>query len=633
MSKNTTLLQKLRYYFDNTLASGSSAIMAWLAVVSVLLVILFGAVYSITGINQPDSAGMGFLEAMWQALMRSVDSGAVAGDVGWAFRLVGLLVTIGGIFILSTLIGVLTAGLESKLEALRKGRSEVLESGHTLILGWSDKIFYVINELVVANANQPKPRIVILAPRDKVEMEDELRDKVPERGKTRIICRTGNPFDLDDIRIANPDEAKSIIILAGGAENPDTYVIKSVMALTNNPARKATPYHIVAEIDDDENLEAAQLAGQGEAIFVRTSSIMARMAAQTCRQSGLSVIYSDLLDYQGDEIYFQSEPALLGQTYQDVLFCYPQSTVIGIEYAADGRIELNPPMLTCFSTGDRLVAITRDDDTLQWQAPQDDGVDRTLILPATTPPPQPETNVMLGWNPKGERIIRELDQYVAAGSSLLLISAAAGLDEQIAALQLTLQHQTIRLVSGNITRRVVLEQIDLAASRNIIVLSATELPVQEADANTLITLLHLRNLAEKSAVEVNIVSEMGDSKNRALAAVARANDFIISDNLISLMLSQLSETRELQRVFDTLFSSEGAEIYLKPACDYVRAALPLNFYTLLTAAAERGETAIGYRLMAHKHDAAANFGICLNPNKAERFTLAADDRVIVLANS
>jgi hypothetical protein len=119
------------------------------------------------------------------------------------------------------LIGVLGSGIESKLEDLRKGRSMVIEKDHTLILGWSSKIFTIISELIVANENQKNPRIVILADIDKVEMEDEIRNKIENLRNTKIICRNGVPNDLTDLNIANPHAAKSIIVLAAEAENPD----------------------------------------------------------------------------------------------------------------------------------------------------------------------------------------------------------------------------------------------------------------------------------------------------------------------------------------------------------------------------------------------------------------------------
>ena len=92
-----------------------------------------------------------------------------------------------------------------------------------------------------------------------------------------------------------------------------------------------------------------------------------------------------------------------------------------------------------------------------------------------------------------------------------------------------------------------------------------------ADARTLVTLLHLRDIAARLDRDFSIVSEMLDLRNRALAEVARADDFIVSDRLVSLMIAQVAETKHLNAVFADLFDAEGSEIYLKPAGDYVAA--------------------------------------------------------------
>ena len=81
-------------------------------------------------------------------------------------------------------------------------------------------------------------------------MEDDIRAKFPSTANTRIICRSGNPLDLDDLAVVDPHSARSIVVLAPETENPDIHVIKSVLAITNNPDRKKEPYHIVAEIRD-----------------------------------------------------------------------------------------------------------------------------------------------------------------------------------------------------------------------------------------------------------------------------------------------------------------------------------------------------------------------------------------------
>jgi len=91
---------------------------------------------------------------------------------------------------------------------------------------------------------------------------------------------------------------------------------------------------------------------------------------------------------------------------------------------------------------------------------------------------------------------------------------------------------------------------------------------------------------------------MLDINNRNLAEVTKANDFIVSDKLLSLLLAQIAENKSLSTVFEDMFDPDGAEIYLKPADIYIKPGSRLDFYTLLAAGAQRNETVIGYRIAA-----------------------------------
>ena len=124
-----------------------------------------------------------------------------------------------------------------------------------------------------------------------------------------------------------------------------------------------------------------------------------------------------------------------------------------------------------------------------------------------------------------------------------------------------MQRQSVRFADGDITHAATLAAVKATTFEHVILLSYSDLPIQEADAKTLITLLHLRNLADVAGVRLCIVSEMMDLRNRALAQIARADDFIVSDKLVSLMMSQLSENKNLEQVFRVLFSSEGSRRY------------------------------------------------------------------------
>jgi ion channel POLLUX/CASTOR len=444
-----------------------------------------------------------------------------------------------------------------------------------------------------------------------------------------VICRSGNPLDLDDLAVVDPHGARSIIVLAPEEDNPDIHVIKSVLAITNNPSRKQGRYHVVGEIRDEKNLEAAALVGGDEAIYVQGEDLIARVTAQTCRQSGLSVVYTELLDFDGAEIYFKEEPGLVGRTYREALGAYDESALIGL-MRAGGEVLVNPPMQTAIAAGDQIIAISEDDDTIVLGKPAT-RPNRSVLVAAAKREATPERILILGWNGKATAIVRELDQYVAPGSELVVLCEHADARESLVQLSKSMTRLRLRFAGGDIGDRATLDKLGVCDYAHIILVSYNELPIQEADAKTLIALLHLRAIADAEGRDLSIVSEMMDLRNRALAQVAKADDFIVSDKLVSLMLAQLSENRHLDRVFRVLFSAEGSEIYIRPITDYVRVDAPIDFHTLLEAAALRGETAIGYRIAADAQDKDRGFGVKVNPKKSETVQFGAADQLIVLA--
>jgi hypothetical protein len=239
---------------------------------------------------------------------------------------------------------------------------------------------------------------------------------------------------------------------------------------------------------------------------------------------------------------------------------------------------------------------------------------------------EPERTLVLGVNAVLPVMIAELDEYVAPGSAVVIVTP--GVAPELPELtNLTASH-----VQGDPTKRAVLNKLNVVDFNHIILLAdVATYDAERADSRTLVTLLHLRDLAERHEMDLNIVSEMLDDGNRELAEVARADDLIVSDKLVALMLSQISENRGLAAVFTTLFESEGSEVYLRPADQYVADGARVNFYSVLEAARRRGETAIGYRIAEHAHSSSQAYGVRVNPEKGDQITFAKGDRIIVLA--
>jgi voltage-gated potassium channel Kch len=635
--RRISLGQKLQYRFDNTMSRGTPALVAWLAFATFVLVMIFTAVVLIGNLAPSDNKS-GFIGQAFKTVLHALDPGTVAGDTGdWPFLLTMFLLTIGGLFLVSALIGVIATGLDSKINDLRKGRSFVIERDHTLILGWSETIFTILSELRIANENERKPVVVVLADQDRVEMEDAIRSKVGDMRRTRVVCRTGNAIDLDDLRVVNPQEARSIIVLSPEEEDPDAQVIKTVLALNRGPIqRDGEPHQIVAEIQDPSNLEAARLVGGDDTVIVDKSETISRLIVQTARQSGLSIAYTELLDFEGDEIYFRADESLIGRTFGEALHAYEECTVMGLQLT-DGAVWLNPPPDTVLEPGSSVIAIAEDDSHLLGAATAgspNGTIDEALIVEASPTAAEPQRTLLLGWNHRAPAIITELDKYVAPGSSMMVVATYRSLQEEVERAGETLKNIDVQFWRGTTTDRRTLERLQVQDYDHVIVLCyGDELDAQRADARTLVTLLHLRDIASRTGSEFTIVSELLDDRDRQLAEVTQVDDAIVSDKVISLLLTQISENRHLATVFEELFAADGSELYLRPAEQYVQLGQATTFRTLVESAKRRGEVAIGYRTAALAHDATAAFGVAVNPAKSSPITAAEGDRVVVLAES
>ncbi|CAF0971934.1 unnamed protein product [Rotaria sordida] len=638
----------IKYKFDSLFAHGLLFIIPLLTIISVFIILIFSIIYYYT--ERTDN----YEDALWQTFTRILDPCAAADDEGLKHRIISGIVILCGLVIVAILIGAIVTFMEEKLHELKKGRTTVIEKNHTIILGWSPKIFDIINELIIANENQRNPSIVILTSKDNSEVQYMIKDKINNSRNTRIIYRNGNPMSINDLHKLSLNQARSIIILAPEINNPDVRIIKTILAIRNNPRRTNIHFHIVAEIKERINLEAAMIAGEDEALFVYADEIIARIIAQSCRQSGLSIILSTLLSFQNAEIYFKHESALVGRTFYDAVFAYNKCSVIGL-MLSDGTVKIFPRLTTIINTDDQIIVIAEDDD--QIILPSDyllhinneysGSTSSSLINHNTVLLSNPmtrratkkiERNLLLGWNNKAPLIAKELDTYVARGSELHILTNSDIITQFInEQLVNELTKQKIFVHSGSLINKFDLEKLNLFSYDYVILLanedSEQQNLIEEADAECLICLLYLQNIIDKSNNEktFSIVAEMYDIRNCQLANTTCADDFIVSPNLISKYISQLSENKNIKKVYDVLLTADGPEIYLCLASMFVPLETPISYYQILQETLKYQCLAIGYRLMKYLHDETRFFGIVLNPDKQEQIIFSQNDKIIILA--
>ncbi|MEN6531370.1 MAG: potassium transporter TrkA [Anaerolineaceae bacterium] len=634
MDKKPSLKVKLIYKIDCLFSKGMSAMVFFLGIASFSIIIIASIIAVLFHVAPQNSDSLSFLEAFWASLMRTLDAGSMAGDDGWTFRILMLFVTLGGIFIISSLIGVISNGLNSRLENLQRGRSFVVEENHTVILGWNEKVFTIVKELCIANQNKQDACIVIMGELDTISMVESINEKLPSKCTTRIVCRNGSPIDQISLNLLNLNSAKSIIVISPLNDDPDAEVIKTCLAIIRNPNRQTKDFHIVAELREAKNLSVAKIVGGNEVEWVLSENIISKMIAQTCFQPGLSTIYTDLMDFSGDEVYFYNHPSLVGKTFGETLNLFQKNAVLGI-LKNEGSPLLNPPMETVIKGDDKIILLAEDDNQISLSNYEQDLINFESIRNFDSVSDKPENILIIGWNLRANQLLLEMDHYIPKDSQIQILITNSLVVNSDSMKNLKLINADVKILRGITTDRNLLNSLDLSNFDHIVLLSFSDrLSQQTADSKTLITLLHLRDIASKvNGCHYSILTEMLDVRNLELAEVTKVDDFIVSDRLVSLLITQISERKALGGVFEDIFNPEGSEIYLKSAHNYVELNQEVNFCTIVESARRRNEVAIGFRTGKDATNKKANYGIVLNPHKLEMKSFSDDDEIIVLSES
>jgi len=643
---NNNLKDYIKYKFHNTLSKGTIALIGWLTLISLLFIIITSILVKIT----VEGGNLSFLNIFWISLTRILDPGVIGGDAGsWAFLLILLFITLVGVLIFSTLIGILTTSIEGSIETLKKGRSKIFEENHTLILGWNKKAIAIITELVIAfNQYDSKYSIVVLGEEDKVKMDDQIKEQVGATGNTTVICRSGVSSEIGDLRMTNLNKAKSIVIVPHDKPYADIHTIKTVLALLNF-SDNDKKYNIISAVNYRNDYDILKSIAHDQINIILTNEVIAKIISQTCRQPGLSLVYSELLSFNGkshykditgpwyeeasgDEIYFSSQDRLIGKSYEETILSFNTSTVIGY-YNDTAGVFLNPKPNYIFNEGDQVIVIAQDAEKIDYVLFDNSNINETIIKNRQSELP-PEKILIINWNRYTPLIIKKLDDYVISGSSIDILTIDNGqLDKEKMEFD-HLENTKVNIIYGDPTIYEDLEMINLPEYDHVVVLSDfSNYQTMDADARSLITLLHGRRIIEKSNRKITIVSQMLDERNRAVADQAKADDFIISEKLISQYMAQLSENKLLFTLYNELFTSEGSEIYFNNISDYVNDGITTNFYTLVKSASLRGESAIGYRKHKLQYDVDENYGVKMNPDKEDEILIESGDQLIVIGET
>ncbi|MCR5794622.1 MAG: hypothetical protein K6G61_04660 [Solobacterium sp.] len=620
--KKTSLRKRLSYRFDNLMSKGTPSLLLILAVITAVTV-LAGA-FAAIALGGPDgSGGNSAGSTIWFTLMHALSSGVLAKEEGTvAYLFVMTIVTFVGIFITSFLIGTVSNAIKEKLVQLQRGRSSVIEEGHTVILGFDENVTEIIRELIYANENKNDACCVIMADHDKTDMEDTIRDEIDDTGSLRIICRSGRPDSVHDLKVCSLDTCRSVIVNL----EDDFMCVKTILAceeLLNETDNDAA--YITAVIRDREVLQPAKIAGGQRVEILNFHKTMARLMVQAGRHPGMSEILSQLLSFKGNEIYVEDGAPAAGYTLAEVNQRLPDICAVGI--LRSGELLFNPDPAVKVEKDDSLIVIAEDDNGIRLEDAAEP--DESVFAYGQEEGTDPDTMLILGSSDLLRQILIEENAYAPAGSRVIIAAEEGALDMDALPDLSTLTNIRTEVRECSIYRRNTLEKLCAENPSGILLLSDTRLEAEEADAKTLMLQLLLTDISAQIGADVPLIIEMNSTHNQKLSQMMRGTDFVVSSRIAARMMAHISEQRQTKDILNSLLSEGGSGIYMKPAARYVQTGRPVSFHTLQASAARNNEIAIGYK----KFTGDGSFTIQINPGSSAQVEFTEKDDVILICDN
>ncbi|MET7757524.1 NAD-binding lipoprotein [Streptomyces sp. NPDC005389] len=567
---------------DRTVVKGMTTAAGWLALVCLAVVAPASALLVWTDNRSPDTV-QGKVATVWRTVGQTLRLG---GEVGPPLRMVlSVLLALVSLLYVSTLVGLVTTAITDRLTELQRGQSTVVERGHSLVLGWSEQTPTLVAELLAAHAQRRNSAVVVLADRDKLDMERELRAVLIAAGggrRVRLLCRRGRPADPAALARVSPAAAGAVVVLPPDTPEADTQVVKTLLAL-RAVVGDTRPVRVVAAVRQTRYVATARLAAGPGAVVLDVDGIAARTLVQCVIEPGLSLVLEDLLDFAGAELHVHRVPGLAGRTFADLRAACVDACVVGL-VRPDGSPLLNPPPQTVLGPGDAVVVLA-EYETLPtwteppaasplptWTEPPAASLPPTWTEPPAAPSPLPPSVktatsadlraaprrvLVLGWNRRGPEVV---DGLARNGWEAVREQALPAPDPD----------------------------------HHVLVLGGPD-GHPDPDEHTLVTLLGLRAAERESGHRSPTVAELTDAQHRPLAPAGPHTDLVVGGRLVGLLMAQVSQTVELAAAFDELFSPTGNAVRLRPATDYVPAGTEAPFAALVEAAGRQGATALGYR--------------------------------------
>ena len=462
------------------------------------------------------------------------------------------VLVIGMILFTGTIIALTTNALKDYFQRKKEGSGKIYLQDHIVILNWNNKVPELVADLVHVNYKEIK--VVILAEVDKVQAEKQLLNAInknkhndKELSNLNVLVKSGDPLLYSELNDISIEEANSLLIMnkdmhssvLKGMSKSDLNVIKVILSVGRIEFKYDPP--IVAEIKRIETKEkiltmskVVKTLHEHKIMPICFDRRLGQIIAQTIICSKMEDVYLSLFSFDDSEVYH-----LKNTDFEDCL--YNNSHAIPItKYNKD---------LFVLSLNDNIKHL-RNPKEYTYKDLKIKRVNRTSNLDV----------FVVGTNNKLKFVMQSFKEYEKLYNSEFKAT----------------------YVEQNEMKNMVKELNESEKPATVVLLSDELQETDSLDANVIDNLIYLQGHLKKK--DINIIVELLDPQNDHIIKDFDIENTIISNKIISLLLSKLALYKETAPFYENLLTiksdvtgKDDQNIFVIKANELIDETFPLEF--------------------------------------------------------
>ena len=435
-----------------------------------------------------------------------------------------IIVILGMILFSGAIIATVTTALRTFIDKKSKAKGKIIVNNHFVILNWNSKVPEMIYNLMLKGF---KKNIVILSDRNKEYIEAELKslfltNEVNTKIKANLIIKEGDSLlrgNLEDISI---EEASQICVMAredmidvddDDIINSDLLNLKIVLKLGSFKLKDGC--QIVVETQSDDT--RAQIEGLSRKITslkklnitaISFNKKIGQIIAQSLVMPHMSALYSELFSFEGSEFYSIESSDEIEQYLKN----HNQTIPV---YKED-------KYLFVLAAGEEKLNDKRQEEYIT-----------TRVFEKNTESSSAQISIfIIGENSKTEFLLNSLERMQKSSD-----------------ISFKFKHY------GKRETKELIEDVKATEGlKKILILSDDKVASDSYDANVFVALIELSKVFPVNSEDISYTTELLDSRNLASVKDFNIQNTIISNKMMSLLITQLALNKKSKRFFEKILT-------------------------------------------------------------------------------